>query len=398
MRIGYLVNQYPAPSHTFIRREIQALEGLGVEVERYTLRHCQEELVESKDLEEKKRTHCILLGAAWRLPMATIATACLHPLRFVATLKLSWMLCRNSPRGIAIQLAYLTEAARLLQWVRRHRVTHLHAHFGTNSTSVVMLCNSLGGPPYSFMVHGPDDLDSPREISMGLKISRASFVATISNYARSQLYRWCPLHLWDKIHIVPCGIDARFAQENPPPVPASNRFLWAGRITEVKGLPILLDACRILHAAGVGFEIVLAGEGPLKGVLQERIQGLGLREIVHFAGWLNDAGIKDALENSIALIIPSFAEGLPVILMEALARSRPAIATRIAAIPELLVDGECGWIVSPGNAEELATAMRKALATSPEDLSMMGALGRSRVLERHDVDRSARILADLFAG
>ncbi len=398
MKIGYLVNQYPAPSHTFIRREIRALEKLGIPIERYSVRESRATLVDAQDLAEKEITHGILTSGARGMLATSVLYAIRHPARFGAGLRLCLRLAKNSARGLPIQFAYLMEACTLLRLAKNHGVTHLHAHFGTNSTTVAMLCHRLGGPGYSFMAHGPDEFDAPMDMSLGLKIEDARFVAAISDFARSQLFRWCGWNHWKKIHIVPCGIDERFVEEAPPAVPPSKRFFWAGRLSEEKGLPILLEACRLLHEEGLEFEVLMAGAGHLKETLQEKIGSHGLERTMTFAGWLDDAGIREALEGSIALIIPSFSEGLPVILMEAMARARPAIATRIAAIPELLIDKQHGWIVAPGSVKELSDAMREALATPSENLSKMGLAARERVLGRHDVNQSARILSDLFKG
>ncbi len=173
-------------------------------------------------------------------------------------------------------------------------------------------------------------------------------------------------------------------------------MVWAGRIAAVKGLPILVDACHRLAAEGLEFEVVLAGDGPMRAELTQRISELGLEQHVLLAGWLDDEAIRCAIESARALVLSSFGEGLPVVLMETLARGRPAIATRIAGIPELIIDGETGWIVAPGSVDELAEAMRRVLAATPEELTRMGLAGRDRVLHRHDVNRSAEILAGLF--
>lgn len=397
MRVGYLTNQYPASSHTFIRREIRALEDSGVHVERYTIRRSTGRLVDPEDFEELERTHCILGGGAahcfWALARETLR----QPLAMARAIRLSQTMATRSSKGRIVHLAYLAEACILQQWLREHRIEHLHAHFGTNSTTVAMFCRLLGGPPFSFTVHGPDEFDRPEALSLGDKIAAAEFVAAISQFGRSQVLRWCPPDAWEKAKIVRCGINAEFRAMEPSPVPDTRQFIWVGRLASPKGLPILLEACRFLAAAGETFKVVLAGDGPLREFMARKIDELGLHEHMELAGWLGDAEIRDLIEQSRAMLVPSFAEGLPVVVMESLARGRPVIATRIAGIPELVVDGENGWIIPPGNVEALAEAMRTALATTPATLSKMGAAGRAAALEAHDVRKSAAQLRELFS-
>ena len=396
MTLGYIVNQYPAPSHTFIRREILALEAMGLPIERYTIRWARQSLVEKADIAERERTHCIFAAGPLQLLAVTCTTLIRHPLGFIRALRTCLGLARNSGRGLSIQLVYLAEACALLRLTRLHSVTHLHAHFGTNSTAVAMLCHGLGGPTYSFTIHGPDEFDRPSELSLTQKISGAEFVAAISQFGQSQVYRWCEIPDWEKVHIVRCGIDEGFSRQSPTPIDDRRQLVWVGRIATAKGIPILLEACRRLAAERLQFEIVLVGDGPLREHVSNLIAENRLENHVRLAGWLGDEQVRETIEQSRAMVLPSFAEGLPVVLMEALARGRPAITTRIAGIPELIVSGETGWTVSPGNVDELVVAMREVLAAAPAELTRMGLAGRKRVLERHDVNRSAKTLAELF--
>jgi glycosyltransferase involved in cell wall biosynthesis len=396
MTIGYLVNQYPASSHTFIRRELRALEALGFRVERYTVRRSREALVDPLDLAELEKTHCILEVGPPRMLLAALAALLRRPAGLCSAVRLCLRLGANSPSGRLFQLVYLLEACVLLSLTRRHGVTHIHAHFGTNSTTVAMLCRRLGGPTYSFMVHGPDEFERPRAVSLTEKVHEAEFVTAISQFCQSQVFRWSGLDDWSKVHIVPCGVDQAFSQTEPAPVPSARRLLWVGRMAEEKGLPVLLEACRSLREQGVDFQLVLAGDGHLRTTVEERIAQYRLQPHVRLAGWLDDGAIRREIEASRALVVASFAEGLPVVLMETLARGRPAIATRIAAIPELIVDGHTGWLVAPGSATELADAMRRVLDLSTEELNQIGRRGRQRVLQQHDIRRSADILASLL--
>lgn len=394
--VGYLVNCYPSISHSFIRREILALAAQGVTVVRYTVRRA-ETLVDPKDQEEQQATRCLLEAGALALAKATLATLCTSPLRFLRALRIAFRLGRRSDRGLLVNLFYLLEACLLLRWTRQDDVAHLHAHFGTNPAALALLWKELGGPGYSFTVHGPEEFDKPEALRLGTKIEGARFVVAITEFARSQVWRWCALAEWPKVRIVRCGVDALFASAQPEPLPEAPRLCWVGRFAEQKGLPVLLDAAALLARRGIAFTLEIAGGGPLQDVVTQKITALGLGQHVHLAGWLSAAETKSLIVRSRAMVMASFAEGLPVVLMEAMALGRPVIAPAIAGVPELVVPGETGWLVPPGSVESLASAMVSCLTTTREDLVAMGRAGRARVLERHSSDREAATLRACFA-
>src|SRR5262245_60466639 len=210
MRIAYLINQYPKVSHSFIRREIEALERGGVQVMRHALRGWDAELLDTGDLAEQRRTHYLLKDGVVGLVTAMARTLLRHPSPFWRTLALALRLSRRSDRPVALWLAYFAEACKLARSLHRARIAHVHAHFGTNSAAVAMLASSLGACSYSFTVHGPEEFDKPEFIHLGEKIRRARFVVAISSYGRSQLYRWVPQTQWPKVQVVRCGLEKAF--------------------------------------------------------------------------------------------------------------------------------------------------------------------------------------------
>lgn len=391
-RLAYLVNQYPSPSHTFIRREIQALESQGLPVLRFTIRRAAR-LVDAEDLAERERTHCVLEAGLAALLGAGLRDLCTRPGRFLRAAVTAWRLARQSPRGLLAHAAYLLEACLLRGWLSRQGVEHVHAHFGTNSAAVALLCARLGGPGYSMTVHGPDEFDRPAALSLGEKVRHARFAVAISTFGRSQLCRWSRTEDWSRIHVVRCGVDRGFLGAPPSDVPASPKLCWVGRLAAAKGLPVLLEAAGMLAARGIAFELAIVGEGPLRPELEARIAAAGLGTRVRLLGWQAGDATREQIDRSRALVMSSFAEGLPVVLMEAFARGRPVVATRIAGIPELVRDGESGWLVTAGSAEELAAVLERVLGTDPARLTAMGARGRALVEEMHDVRREAAKLA-----
>ncbi len=393
MTLAYLVNTYPRASHTFIRREIQALERLGWQVRRFAMRSDRAALVEPADLEEDRRTEHLLEAGGLRIGLSALGWMAARPAAAVRALRLA---LRAGARGAGggpgtggrlRHLIYLMEAAHLARRCRAEGIRHLHAHFGTNSATVAMLCATLGGPGYSFTTHGPEEFDAPLALSLGDKIAAARFAVAISSFGRSQLCRWVPPALWPRIEVVPCGIEPQhFA---PLPLPEAGPHLVAiGRLAPQKGFALLMEAVRL--AALPGLRLTLVGDGELRGELEAAAPPQ-----VRFAGWQDEAGVRAALAAAQALILPSFAEGLPVVLMEAMAAGRPVIATAIAGVPEL-VTAETGWLVPAGDAEALAEAIRTLAATPAEELATKGAAARARVLARHDIDRAAAKLSALF--
>ncbi len=397
MRIAYFVNQYPKVSHSFIRREILALEAAGNAVQRFALRGWDGELADEEDLREREKTRYILQYGLVGLLLPVLQQAVLHPLRLLAGVQLAWRMSKRADRSLPYHLVYLAEACRLLHWLQATASRHVHAHFGSNSAEVVMLAHAMGGPTYSFTVHGPEEFDKPQAIGLTEKIRRAAFVVAISSFGRSQLYRWVDHFQWPKIHVVHCGLEEGFYQVPPVALPDKPRLVCVGRLCEQKGQLLLLEAARRLALDGEEFELVLAGDGEMRAEIEHRITEYGLDNRVRITGWISSAQVRDEILRARGMVLPSFAEGLPVVIMEALALRRPVISTFVAGIPELVLPGENGWLVPAGDVEALAAAMRELLRAPVGQLSAMGELGRARALERHDIATEAATLAALFS-
>jgi glycosyltransferase involved in cell wall biosynthesis len=204
-----------------------------------------------------------------------------------------------------------------------------------------------------------------------------------------------PAH-WKKISVVHCGLDEGYREAPALEFNPVRRFVCVGRLSSEKGQFVLIDALGELRRQGVEAELVLAGDGELRSAIERHCVQCGVADLVRITGWISGATVRKEIEASRALVLSSFAEGLPVVLMEAMACSRPVVATRVAGVPELVRDGEDGWLVAPGNAMELAAAMRRCLEAGVPQLQSMGQAARTRALDRHDVDRSAQQLKQIF--
>ncbi|WOD39052.1 glycosyltransferase [Nodosilinea sp. E11] len=394
--VAYLVNQYPKVSHSFIRREIAALEAQGLTIARFSIRSCADELVDPDDIKELAKTQIVLDHPRSKLLLTIARVVLQRPMAFVAALSLAFQLGLKDESGPLYHLAYLAEACVLLAWFEAANIDHVHAHFGTNSTTVAMLCHALGGPRYSFTVHGPEEFDKVRAISLAEKIRRASFVVAISSFGKSQLYRWTALEDWPKIQVVHCGLDQAFLAQDYTPIPEQRHLVCVGRLSAQKGHLLLLEAVRQLVEAGYRFTVTLVGDGEMRSQVEELLVTYGLQDCVSITGWAASQEVKAQLLKAQALVLPSFAEGLPVVIMEALALGRPVITTSIAGIPELVETGVNGWLVVPGSVESLVEAMGAALNTSPAELEQMGQAGIKKVAQQHNIDQEAAHLARLF--
>jgi colanic acid/amylovoran biosynthesis glycosyltransferase len=395
MHIAYLLNQYPKISHSFIRREILALERQGIEIMRIALRGWDLEVTDQEDQRERTRTRYVLREGAPALLLAVARLLLTRPVRVLRALSLVWRMGRRAERPLHVHLIYLAEACRIVSWLGAARVQHLHAHFGTNAAEVAMLVHALGGPDWSFTVHGPEEFDKPQFIGLGEKIRHCSFVVAISSYTRSQLYRWVEHRYWSKVQVVHCGLEAAYFAAPVIAVPAARRLVCVGRLCEQKGQLLLLEAAHRLLVQGVDFELVLAGDGEMRGAIEALVMRHNLQGRVRITGWIASEQVRDEILAARALVLPSFAEGLPIVIMEAMALGRPVISTFVAGIPELVQPGEHGWLVPAGDVEALAQVMQICLDAPADTLSCMGEAAYKCVLARHNADTQA-MLAKLF--
>ena len=404
MTIGYLASEYPKVSHTFIDREIAALRRRGVPVQTFSVHRTPEDrLYSDADHRAARETVAILPTSAGRLLGAHARAALRHPRRYARTLGRALALSPGGPRAALWQLFYFAEAILLWDECRRRRITHVHVHFANAASAVAMLVADFGerdGATWSFTMHGPTEFDDVTRFALAEKIRSARFVACISDYCRAQMMRLVEPSDWDRLKIVRCGLDADQLLTAMPAVRPDDGpldVLTVGRLVPDKGQALLLRALARLRDAGVPVRLTIVGDGPDRRALERLAGRLGVSDRVEFTGALGQPEVAARLRGADVFCLPSFAEGLPVVLMEAMAQGLPVIATRIAAVAELVDDGVSGALVSPSRVDELAEAIAR-LAADPELRSQMGEAGRRRVLRDYDVNDSAATLAWLFTG
>jgi glycosyltransferase involved in cell wall biosynthesis len=397
LRIAYLVNLHPAVSQTFIRREIRALERCGVTVARFAFRGWNIPTLDKADQEEREHTRYVLEGGAPALASALLKQLVTGPARLFSAAALALRMARASDRHAGLHLVYLLEACVLRRWLADLKIDHLHAHYATNSAEVALLVHALGGPRFSFTAHGSDIMDRPAQMALDVKLEGASFVAAVCAFGRNQIFRWVPYALWHKVEVVRCGLERGYGDTSVPPVAPQRGLVCIGRLAKEKGQSVLLQAIAQLKRRGHRVEATLVGDGPFRTELERLIAAEGLQEQIRLTGSLDAAGVERELRSARALVVPSLSEGLPVVIMEAMAQRRPVIAPYLAGIPELVQPGTTGWLYPASDVEALCAAIEQCLAATEAELAAIGEAARARVWAAHDVDVQARKLLALMA-
>lgn len=396
-RLAYLTGAYPAVSHTFILREVEALRGLGFEVLTCSIRRTPEAQRPGAAETEAARTTFHVLDAAKRpatLLRAQFATL-RRPGRYFGTLRLALRTARPGLKGLVWQLFYFAEATVLARHLIRRGVTHLHNHFADSSANVAMLTAALADIDFSYTLHGPAEIYDPAGWHFAEKTARARFVLCISHFARSQAMLFSDPADWPKLKIVHCGVaPERYDADPATPGKASLHLAFVGRLVPIKGLRILLDAIGVIRERVPDLRLTLVGDGEDRSHLEAMAAPYG--DAVRFTGYLDQENVAAILRESDALVLPSFAEGVPVVLMEAMASGKPVVATQVGGVSELVEDGVSGFVVPPGDPESLAGAI--ITLADPKIRTRMGAAGRAKVTTEFDIRHEAARIAALLTG
>jgi len=396
--VAYLTGEFPRATDTFIQREIAALRALGLTIAPCTMRPTSVDALASaaqRALAQETYAVQTMSLRPWTLIAAHIGLLVRSPRRWFAALHMAW---RTAPPGVRAglwQAFYFLEAGVLADHLRRIGACRLHNHFADSSCSVALLAARMRGVPFSFTLHGPSEFYAAERWALRDKIAAADFVACISHFARSQAMVFAAAEDWPKLRIVHCGVEpALYAAVQPKP---GTRVVFAGRLAGVKGVPILLEALTLVRTAHPDVHLTLVGDGPMRTQVEAQVAALDLTSHVDITGYLPPEAVAERLATADLFVLPSFAEGLPVVLMEALAAGVPVIATQIAGVPELVQDGVTGRLVPPGNVGALATAMSDTLR-DPDVARAMAGAGRALVASEFDSSLEARRLAALFTG
>ncbi len=402
-RVCYVTSHYPALSHTFVMREILGLRAAGVHVDTVSVHQADgASLLAEADRREAERTWNIFPLQTQPFIRAHARAVLTHPAAYFRVLGEALRAAPGGIRGYLWQLFYFAEAIALWDHAKRLGARHLHAHLANVAADICWWASAFGNSAdraknwrWSFTMHGPTELFSVERFNLARKVAHADLVVCISDFTRSQLmYLTEPDH-WAKLHVVHCGADLSRYPLEPPRTGPGLVVLSVARLAAQKGLDVLLSAVKAVAESGVDVQLVLVGEGPLRERLRRRAQRLGIADQVVLAGAVGQDEMAGYYAGADVFCLPSFAEGVPVVLMEAMASGRAVVATRIAGVPELVEEGVSGLLVTPGNADELAAAIKR-LASSPRERESMGLAGRRKVVEDFDAERCAAQLAKLF--
>ena len=401
-RIAYLVSRYPAISHTFILREVLALRSRGFEIHTASINPPDRPAAQltAEERTEAEATFFIKSAGAGRALKALFATLVASPVQFFAALGYVLRLSGLNLRATLYNLFYFVEAALLVEWMRSRKLTHVHVHFATPAATVALVASRLAGLEFSMTVHGPDEFYNVDAYHLAEKVRRAKFVCCISQFCRSQLMKISAPEYWDKFEVSPLGVDPQLFRPENRQLAFDFRLLCVGRLVAAKGQAILLHAMHRLAQERRDLSLTFVGDGPDRPMLEALAKSLAITDRVHFAGSVNQDAIRDYYRNADAFVLPSFAEGVPVVLMEAMATELPCISTRIAGIPELIATGQDGILVPASDDKQLAEAIA-LLEDSPILVQRLGANGRRKVMAEYNletnIDRLAEILRSRLA-
>jgi colanic acid/amylovoran biosynthesis glycosyltransferase len=397
-KLGYLISQYPALNHTFILREVRSLRSSGFEVHTVSVRRPDRALTQlsAEEADEHRRTFSILGAGIRHALRAHAAVLWRHPWRYLRGLLLAWSLSRGTPRLLVTHTFYFLEAVVAGEYFARHGVAFVHTHF---SSTVLLILGRVFPIDYSMTVHGSGEFDDVVGFHMAEKVAGARFIATISHYGSSQVMRACdPMH-WHKVLVLPLGIDVEAFAPRPARLRAAGepfRLVFVGRLASAKAPHMLIEALAILHSAGRNVVLTIVGDGPTRASLEQTIGAAGLSAAVHLAGACNHDRVADFLAQSDAFVLTSFAEGVPVVLMEAMAMELPCVSTWITGIPELIDNGKEGLLVPPASPQDIARAVA-CLMDDPAMALRLGKEGRRKITGSYDLTRNVRRLGAVFA-
>lgn len=397
-RIAYLVSQYPAISHTFILREILFLKQQGFDIHTASINSPDRppERLTQDEKREAECTHYIKASGVSGAMKALFLTLITSPVGLVRGLASVVKLARFDLKRLVLHLFYLVEAMMVGHWMKHHQLNHVHVHFATPASTVGLLTKRIFGVSFSFTVHGPDEFYDVTAYSLREKIEAADFVCCIGFFARSQLMKLSDPAQWDKFEVSPLGIDPDlFRPVAFRPAPTPFEVICVGRLVPAKGQHILVSAISELVRRGCNIRLRFVGDGPDRASLESMVRQLHLESQVQFEGSVNQDRIRELYAQADLFALASFAEGIPVVLMEAMAMEIACVTTCITGIPELIRSGTDGILVPASDINALANAI-ELLLRNPSLRHQLAQAGRRRVIEKYNLELNTAGLGEIF--
>lgn len=396
MKLAYLLSEYPTLGHTYLLREVRQLRETGWDIQTVSVRRpvVRSSALSGAEAEELNSTWYILAGGVINHLACHLATFASRPVRYLRGLATALRFGQYHPRQTGLALAYFAEAVWAGHRLKKAGITHVHSVY---STTVALILSQVFDVHLSMTLHGPAEFTDPEGFLIREKIRAAELVCSISYFGRSQIMLWSAAEDWHKLHVTPLGVDSsgwRLAQFRERPEPFE--LISAGRLVEIKGFPLMLEAIADLRRQGRNVRLTLAGDGPSRTSLEQQTRELGIADCVVFAGWKNQDELRELYSQSDIFVMSSFAEGVPVVLMEAMAIGVPCVAPRINGIPELIRHEVDGLLFSAADVSELVSSLSRMMDDSAMRLRM-GKSSRQQVAEKYDLRKNVKHLAEILA-
>lgn len=398
-RLVYLLSRYPAISHTFFQNEVRELRRLGFSIEVASINPSDRprSKMTAAEAEESDHTYYIKSTGKVQVLRTLLGTLFGHPRVFFRGLTAALRLKPGDLFATLYGLFYFVEALLLGRWMRKKGYRHFHVHFGGPVATVGMLTSIAWEIPYSIMFHGPEEFYDVDSSYLAQKIEHAKFIFCISNFCRSQIMKITSPEHWAKLQVIRLGVHPEIFTPNhrQPSEDGIIEIACVGRLVPAKGQLILLQACAKLLEQGAPLRLRLIGDGPDRKHLESFVLEQGITSSVVFEGSRNHDETRRLLGGADIFALASFAEGVPVALMEAMAMEIPCVSTYVAGIPELIRDGLEGLLVPASSPTALAEAIER-LITEPHLRESLGKSGRKRVLELYNLPENVLSLAAAF--
>lgn len=395
VRLAYLLSQYPATNHTFLLWEVRTLRRLGFEVHVASVRAPDRPVSQLTpvELEEFKAAWYVKPAGLFGAVSAILRTLFAHPVGWFRGVAYAVELSGVDLQALGRNLFYLAEAMMVGDWMRRRGLAHVHTHF---SSTVVLLLGRVFPVTISMTLHGSAEFYDPEGFYLRQKIAASRFVIAISNHGRSQMLMSSPPQQWQKIEVCPLGVDPDvFRPRQFRPNPPTFTITCVGRLAPAKGQPLLVNAVAQLIEGGRAVRLRLVGDGPVQHDLEQQIQRMRLENHVVLEGALNQDRVRAVYAETDIFALASFAEGVPVVLMEAMAMQIPCVATWITGVPELIRDGVDGLLIPPAHPAALTAALERLMDDA--DLRLrLSENGRKRVMENYNLQVNTEQLAGVF--
>jgi colanic acid/amylovoran biosynthesis glycosyltransferase len=403
LRVAYLTGRYPATSHSFIAREVAALRERGVEIHTFSIWTSDpRELPSEQDRLEAQRTTAILPLRLWPAARAHVRALRIAPGAYVRTAVRAIRLGRPGVRGRVLGGLWFVEAIILWDALRREQIRHVHVHLNGTAPSVALILTTFanrveGGEAWtwSMTVHGPSEFYDVVGERLSEKVRSANLVICVSDFARSQLMAQTAEQHWDKLRVIHCGVDPDEFVPRRTDVEDEFRLVTVARLTQVKGHGVLLQGLRLLRGRDLSVRLTVIGDGPKRAELEQLARDLGVESMIAFTGAVGREDVHGHYAAADAFCLPSFAEGVPIVLMEAMAMELPVVATDVMGVRELVESETNGLLVRPGRPDTLAGALERLIA-DPNLCRSLGSAGRETVQATFDIRRSAAEIHSAF--